>query len=103
MPALIKETVDAVTIAGQPASSSAGPPAPMGADALMMSQDTRGMNHSIIQGTFAFAIQSTVENALETWRRRDAAHSGKPSVVDQDFAARDCRRRYAEPSTTSAP
>eukprot|EP00959_Pyramimonas_sp_CCMP1952_P192883 4033323-Pyramimonas_sp.AAC.1 len=39
-PALVKETADMEPIAGQPASSSAGPPAPLDARAYAMPRDT---------------------------------------------------------------
>eukprot|EP00959_Pyramimonas_sp_CCMP1952_P370813 7766048-Pyramimonas_sp.AAC.1 len=57
-PVLIKETADMEPSAGRPASSNAAPPAPMDAHAYMMSQDTRGISHSINEETPAYAIQS---------------------------------------------
>eukprot|EP00959_Pyramimonas_sp_CCMP1952_P090116 1886497-Pyramimonas_sp.AAC.1 len=55
---------------------------------FMAPEGAGGIGHGANEETFAFAVQPMVDSsAPKTWRRRNAAHSGKPAAVDQDFAA----------------
>eukprot|EP00959_Pyramimonas_sp_CCMP1952_P121041 2530674-Pyramimonas_sp.AAC.1 len=65
----------------------------MDARAYMMPQDTRGISHAINEEKLAYAIQPMVDNTLTAWRRRNSLHSGKPTPVDQDFAARNLQAK----------
>eukprot|EP00959_Pyramimonas_sp_CCMP1952_P362460 7590771-Pyramimonas_sp.AAC.1 len=91
-PLLVKAAADTESVAGQPASSSAGTPAMSGAHACMMSQDTRGICFSINEETLAFTIQSLVNNTLKTWHRRNAPfgnappHAGRPGLRLSELA-----------------
>eukprot|EP00959_Pyramimonas_sp_CCMP1952_P223738 4678298-Pyramimonas_sp.AAC.1 len=59
-------------MAGQPAPSSAGAPAPDDDRVYAIYQDTKGISHSINEGTLSYAIQSILDNTLKTWCRRNA-------------------------------
>eukprot|EP00959_Pyramimonas_sp_CCMP1952_P446334 9345132-Pyramimonas_sp.AAC.1 len=74
--------------AWQLASRSAGAPATNDARAYMMSLDTKGIRFSINEETFAYAIQSLVSSAPQTWHRRNTTDRNVPAPADQDFALR---------------
>eukprot|EP00959_Pyramimonas_sp_CCMP1952_P105290 2200962-Pyramimonas_sp.AAC.1 len=57
-----------------------------------MSQDTKGISFSIKEETFAFAIQSLVNNTM-TWHRRNAPFGTNPTSADQDFALRNLQAK----------
>eukprot|EP00959_Pyramimonas_sp_CCMP1952_P259562 5427077-Pyramimonas_sp.AAC.1 len=58
-----------------------------------MSQDARGISFSMNEETFAFTIQSLVNNTLKTWHRRNASFGTAPASADKDFALRNLRAK----------
>eukprot|EP00959_Pyramimonas_sp_CCMP1952_P354114 7419086-Pyramimonas_sp.AAC.1 len=92
-PLLVKEAADAGPTARQPASSSAGAPATSDAHAYMVSQDTKGIRFSSNEETFVYTIQSSVNNTLKTWHRRNTTYGNVPTLADQDFALRNLRAK----------
>eukprot|EP00959_Pyramimonas_sp_CCMP1952_P325530 6813235-Pyramimonas_sp.AAC.1 len=76
-----------VNVASDP-EPSAGTSAMSDAHAYVMSQDTKGISFSINEEAFAVTIQSLVNNALKTWRRRNASFGTDPTLADKGFALR---------------
>eukprot|EP00959_Pyramimonas_sp_CCMP1952_P318029 6655312-Pyramimonas_sp.AAC.1 len=54
-----------------------------------MSQDAKDISFSINEETFAFAIQSLVNNTLKTWHHRNTSSGSIPTLAGQDFAMRN--------------
>eukprot|EP00959_Pyramimonas_sp_CCMP1952_P246622 5154425-Pyramimonas_sp.AAC.1 len=101
-PLHVKEAAGAGSSAGQPASSSAGAPATDNAHAYMMSQDTKGICFSINEETLAFAIQSLVNNTLNTWHRRNTSYGNVRAPADPDFALRNLQANVDRANARSA-
>eukprot|EP00959_Pyramimonas_sp_CCMP1952_P437500 9160052-Pyramimonas_sp.AAC.1 len=59
----------------------------------MMSQDTRGISFPINEETFAYAIQSLVNNTLKTGHRTNASFATDPTSADRDFALRNLQAK----------
>eukprot|EP00959_Pyramimonas_sp_CCMP1952_P146060 3058478-Pyramimonas_sp.AAC.1 len=52
-----------------------------------------GIRSSINEETFAYAVQSLVNNNLETWHRRKASFRANPNSADRDFAKRNLQAK----------
>eukprot|EP00959_Pyramimonas_sp_CCMP1952_P129074 2699164-Pyramimonas_sp.AAC.1 len=58
-----------------------------------MSQDTKGISFSINEETFAFTVQSLVNNTLRTWHRGTMSFGTTPTSADKDFAFRNSQAK----------